>query len=285
MPAFYADPLAKLREWASAVRSTHPDVWNDLEDLAQSFEAWRDACGTSAPIDDALEIVRAAPYAKNDSKRPWGYDDTDVVRQAVEITAGVDAALAILGCGTIDDLVAEDVATEIRKAAIKAKGLHALIEEIVTALDLDAPWLEYDSALVAGDLPRFQKWCAAVLASVRRPEAEVIHGQASGLVELANQAEALRAELAQVKEDLHAVRVVASKRALQLETIRKAADEPPGYTGGTANAAAVFLLGLPFDEARNFATLAAEQVGAQFGSAVFAEALAALGFEIRKVTP
>lgn len=283
MPPIYSNPIAKLREWADAVRLDHPDVWNDLEDLAQSLEAQAGEANPDAV--EALAIVRAAPYAKNTSKAPWAYDDTDVVRQAVAITAGTGEALSILGCGTIDDLVAEDVVTELRKAAIKAKGLHALVEELVTALDVPASWLEYDSALVAGDLPRLQTWCAGVLAAVRRPDAEVIQGQASGLAELANEVEALRAELTQVKEELYTTRVAASKRALQLETIRKAADAPPGHTGGIANAAAVFLLGLPFDEARNFGTLAAEQVGAHFGSSVFTEALAALGFEIRKVTP
>ena len=284
MPPCYSNPIAKLREWADAVRSTHPDVWNDLEDLAQSFEAQAD--GTSPDVVEALAIVRAAPYCKNASTCPWAYDDTDVVRQAVEIAAGTDTALSILGCGTLDDLIAEDVATEIRKAAIQAKGLYALIEEIVTALDLDASWLEYDSALVAGDLPRFQKWCAGVLASVRRPDDTVIQGQATGLVELASQNAQLGNELAQVKEELHTARVVASKRALQLETIRKAAHgEPPGYTGGIANAAAVYLLGLPFDASRNLATLAAEQVGAQYGAVAFTEALSALGFRLTKVTP
>lgn len=284
MPPCYSDPIGKLREWADAVRSTHPDVWNDLEDLAQSFEAQGEAAPEGAHVE-ALAIVRDVAWRSKSREPRWNDEDVDAVREAIEVAAGTNEALSILGCGSLADLIAEDVATEIRKAAIKARGLHTLIEEIATALDLDASWLEYDSALVAGDLPRFQKWCAGVLASVRRPEAEVIHGQASGLVELGNQNVELRAELAQVKEELHAVRVVASKRALQLETIRKAAAEPPGYTGGIANAAAVFLLGLPFDEARNFGTLAAEQVGAHYGSAVFAEALAALGFEIRKVTP
>lgn len=283
MPPCYSNPIAKLREWADAVRVDHPDVWNDLEDLAQSFEAKGEA--VSDEVIEALAIVRAAPHRKRTDKKPWDDEDTDAVKEAFTIAAGTDDALSILGCGSLADLIAEDVATEIRKAAIKAKGLHALIEEVVTALDLDASWLEYDSALVAGGLPRFQKWCAGVLAAVRRPDDTVIQGQATGLVELGNQNVELRAELAQVKEELHAVRVVASKRALQLETIRKAADEPPGYTGGIANAAAVFLLGLPFDEARNFGTLAAEQVGAHFGSVAFTEALSALGFRITKVTP
>ena len=210
MPAFYADPLAKLREWASAVRSTHPDVWNDLEDLAQSFEAWRDACGTSAPIDEALAIVRAAPYRKRRAKTPWDDEDTDAVREAVEIWAGANAALAILRCGTIADLISEDVAIELRNAAIKAKGLHALVEEIVTALDVDASWLEYDSAIVAGDLPRFQKWCAGVLAAVRRPDAEIMQGQAAGLANLAAENELLRAELAAANIVIRAVQHAVS---------------------------------------------------------------------------
>lgn len=225
MPPIYSNPIAKLREWADAVRLDHPDVWNDLEDLAQSFEA--QASDANPGVVEALAIVRAAPYAKNASTRPWAYDDTDVVRQAIEITAGTDEALSILGCGSIDDLVAEDVATEIQKAAIKAKGLHALVEELVTALDVPASWLEYDSALVAGDLPRFQKWCAGVLEHVRRPDAEVIQGQATGLVELANEAEALRAELAQVKEELYTTRVNASKRALVIENVRRAIEVTP----------------------------------------------------------
>jgi hypothetical protein len=208
MTAFYAaDPCAKLREWASAVRASHPDVWNDLEDLAQSFEAWRDACETSSFIDDALVAVRAAPYRKRPAKTPWDDEDTDAVTEAVEVTAGANAALAILGCGTVADLVAEDVCVELRNAAIKAKGLHSLVEEIVTTLDVDASWLEYDSALVAGDLPRFTKWCAGVLAAVRRPDTDTIQGQASGLVELANQIESLRAELAEANRKLDAVRV------------------------------------------------------------------------------
>ncbi len=208
MPAFYADPLAKLREWASAVRSTHPDVWNDLEDLAQSFEAWRDACETSTPIDEALAIVRADPYRT--VKTPWDDEDTDAVREAVEVTAGANAALAILGCGTIADLVSEDVAVELRNAAMKAKALHSLVDEIVTTLDIDASWLEYDSAIVAGDLPRLQKWCAGVLAAVRRPDAEIVQGQAAGLANLTAENELLRAELAAANIVIRAVQHAVS---------------------------------------------------------------------------
>jgi len=210
MPAFYADPLAKLREWASAVRSTHPDVWNDLEDLAQSFEAWRDACGTSAPIDEALQIVRAAPYRKRTVKTPWDDEDTDAVREAVEIMAGANAALAILGCGTLADLISEDVVVELRNAAMKAKALHSLVDEIVTTLDIDASWLEYDSAIVAGDLPRLQKWCAGVLAAVRRPDAEIVQGQAAGLANKAAENELLRAELAAANIVIRAVQHAVS---------------------------------------------------------------------------
>jgi len=212
MPAFYSDPLAKLREWASAVRSTHPDVWNDLEDLAQSFEAWRDACETASrtAIDEALAIVRAAPYRKRPAKTPWDDEDTDAVREAVEIMAGANAALVILGCGTLADLISEDVVVELRNAAMKAKALHSLVEEIVTALDIDASWLEYDSAIVAGDLPRFQKWCAGVLDAVRRPDAEIVQGQAAGLANLAAENELLRAELAAANIVIRAVQHAVS---------------------------------------------------------------------------
>lgn len=210
MPAFYADPLAKLREWASAVRSTHPDVWNDLEDLAQSFEAWRDASKDCAPIDEALQIVRAAPYRKRTVKKPWDDEDTDAVREAVEIMAGANAALAILGCGTLANLISEDVVVELRNAAMKAKALHSLVDEIVTTLDIDASWLEYDSAIVAGDLPRLQKWCAGVLAAVRRPDAEIVQGQAAGLANQAAENELLRAELAAANIVIRAVQHAVS---------------------------------------------------------------------------
>ena len=74
-----------------------------------------------------------------------------------------------------------------------------------------------------------QTWCAGVLAAVHRPDAEVIQGQASGLVELANEAEALRAELARVKEELdqikdelYTTRVNATKRAHVIELVKRA---------------------------------------------------------------
>lgn len=136
MVAKYNDPARTLRDWAAPLRASQPDVWNELEDLAQSIEAAIEGASDAEHIKELERELEELEDETGESRKALG--------NAWEV---IDNALALVGGGKVRDIGIQDACDELQRLARRALSLSALFDALGMPLKHD----EVYCAAAAGD--------------------------------------------------------------------------------------------------------------------------------------